>query len=592
MTRRHWLYSAVLAIAAAIFVTASVVLADTTYVVRGGDTLGGIASRYGTTTRALADANNIVNANYIYVGQVLTIPDGSSGGAAPTTVPVSQQNYTVQYGDTLSRIAARFGVSTADLANLNGIVNANYIYVGQLLLLPSNGAANPTAPPAEPTVAPTQPSTTGEQSYVVRHGDTLAAIARQFNTSVTEIAQRNGITNANYIYVGQVLMIPASGSTPAQPPVSTPVQPTSVPQPTAVPVQPTAAPTQVPVVPTATPEPLPTALPTATPTNTPVPPTATPPPTNNAAFEFGGQTHTLANPELMKNIGMDWVKFQHKWSVGDGPGAVAGRISDAHARGMKVLMAIPGSDHNNIDFNMYVEFLRGVAALPDPPDAIEVWNEMNIDREWPNGQISATQYVNQMLKPAYSAIKSANPDVMVISGAPAPTGYFGGGCTAAGCDDKPYIEEMAAAGAASAMDCVGVHYNEGILPPSASSGDPRGNPNHYTRYYPTMVQTYLEAFNYEKPLCFTELGYLSGEDFGGLPGGFAWAGDTTVNQHAQWLGEVTTLARNDANVRMLIIFNVDFTLFEPNGDPQAGFAIIRKNGSCPACATIAVAMDK
>src|SRR5690606_5119722 len=107
-------------------------------------------------------------------------------------------------------------------------------------------------------------------------------------------------------------------------------------------------------------------------------------------------------------------------------------------------------------------------------------------------------YTN-MLKKAYPAIKAANSNVMVISGAPAPTGYFGGGCAANGCDDKKFIEQMASAGAASYFDCTGLHYNEGVLPPSASSGDPRGNSGHYTRYYPTMVSTYRTVFP-NKPL--------------------------------------------------------------------------------------------
>jgi hypothetical protein len=51
-----------------------------------------------------------------------------------------------------------------------------------------------------------------------------------------------------------------------------------------------------------------------------------------------------------------------------------------------------------------------------------------------------------MLAPAYNAIKSANPNVMVISGAPAPTGFFGGGCSANGCDDNVYMAAVAAAG--------------------------------------------------------------------------------------------------------------------------------------------------
>ena len=102
---------------------------------------------------------------------------------------------------------------------------------------------------------------------------------------------------------------------------------------------------------------------------------------------------------------------------------------------------------------------------------------------------------------------------MVISGALSPTGFFGGGCTAAGCDDKPFLRDMVNAGALNYADCVGIHYNEGIVSPNQTSGDTRGNPNHYTRYYQTMVDTYVQTTGGLKPLCFTELGYLTGEGY-------------------------------------------------------------------------------
>ncbi|GJM40851.1 MAG: hypothetical protein DHS20C20_11330 [Ardenticatenaceae bacterium] len=309
-----------------------------------------------------------------------------------------------------------------------------------------------------------------------------------------------------------------------------------------------------------------------------------PPPVANASFELGGQSHTFANPTLMAYAGMNWVKFQHKWGVGDSPDAVAGRIQQAHANGFKVLLSIPGADHSNIDYTAYINFLSGVAALG--PDAIEVWNEQNIDREWPNGQIDPVAYTNNMLKPAYQAIKAANPNVMVISGGPAPTGFFGG-CSGTGCDDALYVAGMANAGAANYMDCIGIHYNEGIIPPSQQSGDPRSE--HYTRYFWGMVNTYYNAFGGSRQLCFTELGYLSGQDYGGLPGGFAWAGNTTISQHAAWLAEATSLAANSGKTRLLIVFNVDFVTF--NSDPQAGFAMIRKDGSCPACETLRQVMN-
>jgi hypothetical protein len=309
-------------------------------------------------------------------------------------------------------------------------------------------------------------------------------------------------------------------------------------------------------------------------------------PAGGGSFELGGQTHTLANPTLMQAAGMNWVKFQHKWGPGDSPDAIAGRIQQAHANGMKVLLSIPGqiSYPTSIDFGGYVEFLRGVAA--QGPDAIEIWNEMNIDFEWPAGQIDPASYVNNMLAPAYNAIKSANPSVMVISGAPAPTGFDNG--TNAWSDAR-YMAGVAAAGGGSYMDCIGVHHNAGATSPNSASGHPAGG-DHYSWYFLPTLNMYYNSFGGARPVCFTELGYLSGQDFGGVPSRFSWAGNTSVAQHAQWLAEAASLSANSGKVRMMIIFNVDFTLW--SDDPQAGYAMLRPDGSCPSCALLGQVMGR
>jgi hypothetical protein len=59
-----------------------------------------------------------------------------------------------------------------------------------------------------------------------------------------------------------------------------------------------------------------------------------------------------------------------------------------------------------------------------------------------------------------------------------------------------------------------------------------------------------------------------------------------VTEHAQWLGEALNLAQQGGKVDMFIVFNVDFTYYDPNGDPQAGYAILRPDGTCPACTTL------
>ena len=116
------------------------------YVVQPGDTLARIAARHGTTIQALAAANGIININHVWVGQRLKVPGGSSspasgGGSAP-----SGATYSVQRGDTLSAIAARYGVSMWTLAQYNGISNPSRIYVGQVIRFPGG-----TATPAQPT---------------------------------------------------------------------------------------------------------------------------------------------------------------------------------------------------------------------------------------------------------------------------------------------------------------------------------------------------------------------------------------------------------------------------------------------------------
>jgi hypothetical protein len=105
-----------------------------------------------------------------------------------------------------------------------------------------------------------------------------------------------------------------------------------------------------------------------------------------------------------------------------------------------------------------------------------------------------------------------------------------------------------------------------------------------------MVNAYYNAFGGSRPLCFTELGYLTGEGYGALPGGFAWAGNVTVAQQAQWLAEAASLSASSGKVRMMIVWNVDSTTW--NSDPQAGFAIIRPGGGCPACETLHQVMGR
>jgi len=99
------------------------------YRVRWGDQLRFIAPRFGTTWQALARLNGLRNANRIYAGTWLCVR------AAPATPPAGFR-YVVQRGDNLTRLSRRFGVSLSRLIAANGIRNPNYIFVGQVLIIP------------------------------------------------------------------------------------------------------------------------------------------------------------------------------------------------------------------------------------------------------------------------------------------------------------------------------------------------------------------------------------------------------------------------------------------------------------------------
>jgi len=296
-------------------------------------------------------------------------------------------------------------------------------------------------------------------------------------------------------------------------------------------------------------------------------------------FEIGGQVVGLypGTREALNAAKMKWVKMQLQAGQNG-----AGLIAEAHGAGFKILFSVLG-DKNQVMNPAYQDtYAAAVGALAAAgADGIEIWNEMNIDREWPAGQINGANYVPLLAK-AYNAIKAANPNTLVITGALAPTGFFGAaGCTDAGCNDDAYTAQMAAAGAGNYADCIGVHYNEGIVSPTQSSGDPRDS--YPTRYFSTMINRALSGMG--RPACITEIGYLSPEGYGPLPGGFAWAADTSVQEQATWLAQAAVQAANAGNVRLMIVFNVDFTTY--GADPQAGYAIIRADGSCPACAALA-----
>lgn len=444
--------------------------------------------------------------------------------------------HTVKAGENLFRISLRYGVSLNAIADANHINNPNLIFVGQQLTIPGTNSEPP--PPQEPST-PVPPSDGDAIIYVVKRGDTLSAIARRFGTSYLVIAANNGIANPNLIYAGQQLLI---SGTPPPPDNQPPPVNTQEPQPNPV-----------------------------------------------TGFNLGGHVIQGNYPysDAMHQSGMTWAKRQIRWTRGTSGTAFQGEINAAHERNFRILLSVVGENPNEIAANpaqYYQEFATFLGELAaSGADAIEVWNEPNLPREWPASLIGGGQYT-QMLSAAYQIIKSRNASTLVISAAPAPSGGLPN-TSSGGFNDDSFLRTMSQSGATNFMDCVGIHYNAGAVPPSATSGAPVGSATHYSWYYPSMVNLYSSIFP-SKPLCFTEIGYVSGEGFAQpLPDNFSWANGNSVQEQAEWLAAAAAQARNSAKVRLFIVWNVDSNVYLPD-DPQAGYAIIRPDGTCPTCNTL------
>jgi LysM repeat protein len=173
------------------------------HVVAAGETLTSIAFRYGTTADALATANGLSNGDWIYVGQVLNVPDGSSqapagGGCA--------SSYWVQAGDTLSGIAWQYGITVNALMQANSLYS-DFIYEGQRLCMPAGGVAGPPPGPGQGPVRGPAP-VASVTYYIVRAGDTLSGIAWRFGVSQASIIRANYLADPYLLYVGQRLAIP------------------------------------------------------------------------------------------------------------------------------------------------------------------------------------------------------------------------------------------------------------------------------------------------------------------------------------------------------------------------------------------------
>ncbi len=191
-----------------------------TLVVRGGTPLPGTAVAFATVPFTSTESPESADST---VEPLPTVSDTTT-----PLVPSGSTSYTIQWGDWLSKVAQRFGVTTQALMAANPGLDPNRVYPGQVVIIPAVGAAVPTpstptssTPPAStpaPSVTPAPPPS-GSFTYTVQRGDWLYSIARKFNVTVQALQSANPSVIQGPVYPGQVLIIPggSSSSSPSTP---------------------------------------------------------------------------------------------------------------------------------------------------------------------------------------------------------------------------------------------------------------------------------------------------------------------------------------------------------------------------------------
>ena len=169
--------------------------AESTHLVKKGETLYGIAKKYQITISELKAANNLSDKDVLKAGQKLVIPSADIENAATlssTNSSTSTSNsssktetYIVQKGDTLYGIAKKYDINVNELKSYNNLTS-NLLTIGQTLLIPK---------------------TSEYETYIVVSGDSLYKIANKYNTTVDKLKSVNNLKNDN-LSIGQVLIIP------------------------------------------------------------------------------------------------------------------------------------------------------------------------------------------------------------------------------------------------------------------------------------------------------------------------------------------------------------------------------------------------
>lgn len=185
------------------------------YTVKSGDSLTSVANKYNLTTNQIAELNGLrINAG-LMVGQVLKLNDdqlnktsNTGKGKTVTDNRKSSDTYVVSSGDTLSSIASKFNLQLNYLAELNGLSRNATVYVGQKMKVDGGMPTQSTTNASLSSTRSSGVSTKNTESYTVKAGESLNAIASRIGMTTKDLADLNGLTTRSGLQRGQSILIP------------------------------------------------------------------------------------------------------------------------------------------------------------------------------------------------------------------------------------------------------------------------------------------------------------------------------------------------------------------------------------------------
>lgn len=353
---------------------------------------------------------------------------------------------------------------------------------------------------------------------------------------------------------------------------------------------------------TPTPSPLPSTAPTPTPTPTPVP--VVRPATGGTGFDYGIQVHPYQQEhaylvDLVQGLGFRWVKFQVPWMwIEPQQGqrnwnayGLEDAVNAFHNAGIKILLSVVAAPKwsRSIqdeagppdDYNLYADFVSQLSQhFKGRIQAIEVMNETNLKREWNTGRpLSAAEYVD-LLSRAYRAIKAVDPNIIVVSGAPTPTGWHD---YIVAVRDVIYVEEMYKAGLKNWCDAVGVHpsgYNNApdtrapYVDPS-NTIQRRDSSEHFLDTIEGYHNVMVRYGDGNKRLWATEWGWGACEGIGvPPPADYAYFCDNSEQEQADYIVRAFQIAKNSGYMGVMFLWNLNFAPVCGAGCEQGYFGIV------------------